>query len=186
MERVGPHGSCRANSNMAVGHNENLVRPGSGLGVSVGSDRLLHAGDRGLEALEPLPNRRRSGNARANRVTSASCRKPRGELDTDHRQRHSVHYFPVPGNARTAWDHASLHGLLSPGGQRLHRMVPSQLKRGGSLGLGVSRRRGSTGFYRSLDRGVQSPPVSSRRKKSFPLEAFGSFAAVLKNEALTL
>jgi transposase-like protein len=93
-------------------------------------------------------------------------RKPRGKLDADHRQWHAVHFFPVPGNARAARHQASANGVSSPGGQQLHRAVPSQLERGGSLDSGVPQRAGSAGIDRALDRGVQSRPASQRSRKS--------------------
>jgi hypothetical protein len=58
-ERVGPRGSRRAESDLAVGHDQDLGGSGRGLGVPGVRDRLLHAGDRGLEFLASLPDRRR-------------------------------------------------------------------------------------------------------------------------------
>ncbi len=53
-ERVGSRGSSRAELNLAVGHDEDLDRS-CGLGVSGVRDRLLHAGDCGMESLASLP-----------------------------------------------------------------------------------------------------------------------------------
>src|SRR6266852_2893415 len=78
----------------------------------------------------------------------------------DHRQWDTVHFFPVPGNARAARRYAPADGVSSPGRQQLHRTVPSQLEGRGSLDGGVQNRT--------------------------PHEAFLAFAAVLKNEALTV
>src|SRR5579863_2750727 len=75
-ERVGPCGGSRAESDLAVGHDEDLGGAGSGLGVSGVRDRLLHAGDRGLESLAPLPNRRCTGCGRASRPGTASLGQP--------------------------------------------------------------------------------------------------------------
>ena len=77
-ERVGPRGSSRAESDLAIGHDEDLGGPGSGLGVSGVCDRLLHAGDRGLESLASLPDRRRAGSGRASRTGTAARGQPRG------------------------------------------------------------------------------------------------------------
>ncbi len=112
-ERMGSRGSRRAQSDLAVGHDENLGRPGHALGVSSERDRLLHAGDRGLESLEPLPNRRRAGSGGTGGVESASRRKPGSTLDTDHRQRDAVHFLAVLRNTGAARDHTSPHGLSS-------------------------------------------------------------------------
>jgi hypothetical protein len=86
-ERVGPGGGRRAESNLAVGHDENLGGAGSGLGLSGVCDRLLHAGDRRLESLASLPNRRGAGSGRASSARAAARGKPRGPCDADHRQR---------------------------------------------------------------------------------------------------
>src|ERR1700730_8951864 len=60
-ERVGTRGSSRAESDLAVGHDEDLGGSGSGLGVPGERDRLLYAGDRGMESLASLSDRRRAG-----------------------------------------------------------------------------------------------------------------------------
>ena len=61
QQGMGPGGSCQAESDLAVGHDQDLGRARGGLGLSGVRNRLLHAGDRGLESLAPLPNRRRAG-----------------------------------------------------------------------------------------------------------------------------
>ena len=77
-ERVGPRGSSRAESDLAVGHDEDLGGAGGGLGLSGECDRLLHAGDRGLESLASLPNRRRAGSGGAGGAGTAARGQPRG------------------------------------------------------------------------------------------------------------
>jgi hypothetical protein len=47
-ERVGPGGSSRTKSDLAVGYDEGLGGASSGLGLPGERDRLLHAGDRCL------------------------------------------------------------------------------------------------------------------------------------------
>ena len=76
-ERVGPRGSRRAESDLAVGHDEDLGGSGRGLGVPGVRDRLLHAGDRGMESLASLPDRRRVGSGRASGAGTAARGQPR-------------------------------------------------------------------------------------------------------------
>src|SRR3989475_5361783 len=71
-ERVGPCGSQRPQPNLAVGHDEDLGGAGSGLGLFGERYRLLHAGDRGLESLPPLPNARCVGSGRASSPDTAA------------------------------------------------------------------------------------------------------------------
>src|ERR1700689_5839831 len=52
-KRLGPCGSRTAESDLAVGHDQNLGGSDGGLGLSCECDRLLHAGDRGLESVPP-------------------------------------------------------------------------------------------------------------------------------------
>src|SRR5665213_1414977 len=75
QERVGPRGSCRTESNLADGLDENLGRASRGLGVSGVCDRLLHTGDRGLEPVASLSNGRRVGGGRASGVGAVVSRK---------------------------------------------------------------------------------------------------------------
>src|SRR5712691_1910406 len=110
-ERVGPCGSSRAESDLAVGHDEDLGRSCSGLGVPGVRDRLLYAGDRGLESLASLSDRRRARRGGADRARTAARGQPRGSLDADHGQWNAVHFFKVPGNAPAARHHASADGL---------------------------------------------------------------------------
>ncbi len=140
--------------------------PAVGWAYLVMCDRLLHAGDRGMEPLAPLPDGGCARSGGAVRAGTAARGQPRGELDADHRQRDAVHFFAVPGNARAARHHPSTDGVSSPGRQQLHRTVPSQLERGGSLDGGVSELGRSARIDRSLDRGVQSRPASPRSPKS--------------------
>ena len=65
-ERVGP-GVDAAEPNQIWQSDMTKIWAGasSGLGLLGECDRLLHAGDRGLESLTPLPNRRRVGGSRA-------------------------------------------------------------------------------------------------------------------------
>jgi transposase InsO family protein len=78
------------------------------------------------------------------------------KLDADHRQRDAVHFFALLGDVGAARHHPSADGVSSPGGQQLHRTVPSQLERRGSLAGRVSELGRSASIDRSLDRGVQS------------------------------
>ena len=110
----------------------------------------------------------------------------RQELDADDRQWNAVHFFALPGDVGETRHHPSADGLLSPGRQQLHRTVPSQLERGGSLDGRVSDLGRSANFDRSLDRGVQSRPASPRNQNRTPHEAFLAFAAELNSEALTV
>jgi hypothetical protein len=55
-ERVGPRKSPRAESDLAVGQDENMGRASSGLYLSRVRGRMLHAGDYGLKSLASLPN----------------------------------------------------------------------------------------------------------------------------------
>jgi putative transposase len=48
---------------------------------------------------------------------------------------------PLFGDVRAARHHTSADGVSSPGRQQLHRTIPSQLERGGSLDGGVSELR---------------------------------------------
>src|SRR5580700_4227148 len=70
-ERVGPRGSRRAESNLAVGHDEDLGGSWGGLGVPGVRDRLLHARDRGMESLASLSDRRRARSRGAGRAGTA-------------------------------------------------------------------------------------------------------------------
>src|SRR6266852_1976845 len=124
-ERMGPRGSRRAESDLAIGHDEDLGGSGRGLGLSGERDRLLHTRDRGMESLPSLPNRRRVGSGGTGGARTAARGQPRGSLDDDHRQWDTVHFFPVPGNARAARRYAPADGVSSPGSQQLHRTVPS-------------------------------------------------------------
>jgi hypothetical protein len=93
------------------------------------------------------------------RVTSGCASIARTMLD-------AVHFFAPLGDIGEARYHSSEDGVSSPGGQQLHRTVPSQLEGRRSLDDGVSQLGRSTGQHRSLDRGVQSRPASSRSPKS--------------------
>ena len=75
-ERVGPRGSSRAESDLAVGHDQDLGGACRGLGLSGVRNRLLYAGDRGMESLASLSDRRRAGSGRAGGAESTSRRKP--------------------------------------------------------------------------------------------------------------
>src|SRR6266852_2625839 len=71
-ERVGPRGSRGAESDLAVGHDEDLGGSGSGLGLSGERDRLLHTGDRGVGLVSSLPYRRRAGSSGTGCVRTAA------------------------------------------------------------------------------------------------------------------
>jgi transposase InsO family protein len=68
-----------------------------------------------------------------NRLPTGS-REANLTLTTDN----GTHFFALLGDARTTRHHPSANGVSSPGRQQLHRTVPSQLERGGSLDGGVS------------------------------------------------
>src|SRR2546427_11370989 len=84
-ERVGPCGSRRAESDLAVGHDEDLGRSCSGLGVPGVRDRLLYAGDRGVESLASLSDRRRARSGGAGRARTVAAGDPRRERESDPR-----------------------------------------------------------------------------------------------------
>ena len=84
-EGVEACGSRRAESDLAVGHDEDLGGSCSGLGLPGERDRLLHAGDRELESFASLPNRRSTRCGRASGAGTTSRRQSAGERDTDHR-----------------------------------------------------------------------------------------------------
>ncbi len=75
QERMGPRGSEPTKPNLAVGHDEDLGWVSGGLGLSGERDRLLYAGDRGLESLQSLPNRRCSDSGGAGRAGRAAARR---------------------------------------------------------------------------------------------------------------
>ena len=143
-------------------------------------DRLLHAGNRGMESLASLPERRRVGGGRASGAGTAARGQPRGPCDADHGQRDAVHFVAVLRNARAARHHPSADGVSSPGRQQLHRKVPSQLEGRRSLDVGVSELGRSTSIDRSLDPGVQSRPASSRSRKSYPARGILEFRSCTK------
>src|SRR5260221_7163159 len=74
-KRVGPRGSRRAESDLAIGHDENLGGARSRLGVPGGCDQLLDAEDCRLACLAPLPDRRCAGS----RGTGGSRTTARGQ-----------------------------------------------------------------------------------------------------------
>src|SRR5260370_1668254 len=119
-----------------------------------------------MESLASLSDRRRARRCRAGGARTASGGEQRRKVDGDEGQRNAVHFFAVLGDAWTARHHPSTDGVSSSGRQQLHRTVPSQLERGGSLDGGVSELGGSASIYRSLDRGVQSRPASPRSRES--------------------
>ena len=102
------------------------------------------------------------------------------QLDDDHRQWDTVHIDAVHRDAQPARHHPSTDGVSSPGRQQLHRTVPSQLERGGSLDGGVSELGRSTRIDRSLDRGVQSRPASQRSRKSHSAPGLLGFRSCTK------
>jgi hypothetical protein len=154
---------------------------GSGVGVSGVRDRLLHAGDRRMESLTSLPDRRRTGSGGAVRAGTAARGQPRGSRDADHRPRHTVHFDEIHRDLKSAGHHSSAHGLSSPGRQQLHRTIPSQPEGRGSMDGGISQRARSAGVDRSLDPGVQSRPSASRCRKSYPARGIFEFRRCTKN-----
>ncbi len=165
-EKNGPCASHGAESDLALGHDQNL---GDGVGrkldVSSKRDRLPHARNRGLESVEPPPNRRRTGRGRAGRAESAPRRKSRGTCDADHRQWHPIYLLAVPGNTPATRDDAPAHRVASTRKATATSRGSIAAKGTRSLGGRVSQSGGSAGLDRSLDRGVH--------------------AAVSKNEVLT-
>jgi putative transposase len=177
----GRRGSSRAESNLAVGHDENLGGSYSGLGVPGVRDRLLHAGDRGLASLASLPNRRCSGSGRTSGARTAARRQPWGELDGT--QSTSSRFLETLGrlgitHRRTAYHHPEGNSYI----ERFHRSLKEE--------------EVWTAEYRSLEEARAS---IARWIKEYnhdrphrgvgnntPHEAFLAFANVLKNEALTV
>ena len=91
-----------------------------------------------------LSHRCRTEDALAAVEQAVLARLPEGSreahCDADHRQWDTVHFDAVHRDAQPAGHHASADGLSSPGGQQLHRTVPSQLEGRGSLDGGISQR----------------------------------------------
>jgi HTH-like domain len=52
----------------------------------------------------------------------------RRRVDPHYGQRHAIHFYSLPGNPGAAGDHASAHGVSSPGRKQLHRALSSQLE----------------------------------------------------------
>ncbi len=74
-----------------------------GWDLSGGGDRLLHAGDRGLGLVAPLPNGRRSfSGSRAGGIEPLACGEPRSKLDADHRQRNAIYFDALHANTFSA------------------------------------------------------------------------------------
>ena len=129
-ERVGPRGSSRAESDLAVGHDEDLGRPCRRLGLSGERDRLLHTRDRGMESLASLPDRRRADSGR----TSRTARLPEGSraanvtLTTDNgTQFTSSRFLETLGrlgitHRRTAYHHPEGNGYI----ERFHRSLKEE------------------------------------------------------------
>src|SRR5215470_1695479 len=69
-KRVGPRRSSRAESDLAVGHDQDLGGACRGLGVPGMRDRLLYARDRGLESFPSLPDGRRVDGGGAGRTAT--------------------------------------------------------------------------------------------------------------------
>ena len=128
-----------------------------------------------------LSHRCRTEDALAAVEQAVLARLPAGSreahCDADDRQRDAVHFVALLGNARAARHHPPAHGVSSPGRQQLHRTVPSQLEGRRSLDSGVSQLGRSTSIDRSLDRGVQSRPASSRSRKSHPARGLLEFCS---------
>ena len=120
----------------------------------------------GWNSRASLPDRRCTPRGGTSCFRTAAPGQPRGERYLDDRQRHAVHFFTVLRDARTARHHAPPHGVSSPGRQQLHRTLPSQFERRGSLDHGISQLGRSASIDRSMDRGVQSRAASSRSPKS--------------------
>jgi len=153
-QRVRPRGSQRAESDLAVGHEQGVGRTGSGMGVSGERDRLLHATNHRMESFAALPSA-----LLVYSPVSLNSRVPEVLRD-------AVHWDAFSGNAGGAGNHPPPRRLSSPGRQQLHRTVPSQLEGGGSLGSRVPKHGGGADFHWSLDRGVQSSSATSGLEKS--------------------
>ena len=123
-ERVGTCGSFGTESNLAIGHDQNLGGLNGGLGLSGKRDRLLNEGNRGLASLATLPHRRRARRGGTGRARTTAPGQSFSQLDADHGQRHAVHFPALSGDAGATRHHASPHRLSSPGRQKLHRTVP--------------------------------------------------------------
>lgn len=71
-----------------------------------GSDRLLHAGDRGMGPVASLPNRGSSGGGGASGAEPLASGKPRSKLDADDGQRNTIHFDAIHENAFATRHHA--------------------------------------------------------------------------------
>src|SRR5690242_21810939 len=98
-ERVGPCGNKRTKSDLAVGHDEDLGRLCRGMGLPGLRDRLLHPGNRGLESLASLPNRRCPSRGRTSRARTAALGLPLNERDANVRLGYAFHILARYANA---------------------------------------------------------------------------------------
>jgi hypothetical protein len=161
----GSRGSRQAESDLAVGHDEDLGGSCSGLGIPGERDRLLHAGDRELESFASLPNRRSTRCCRASGAptTSEGSRQASVTLTTDNGTQLTTSRFVETLNRlsithrRTAYHHPEGNNYI----ERFHRSLKEE-----EAWTRVAKLGGSAGLDRSLDRGVQSRPASSWRRKS--------------------
>ncbi len=97
-----------------------------------------------------------------------------------------LYNFALPGDVGEARHHPSENGVSSPRRQQLHRTVPSQLERRGSLDSGVSElgRTADIDRARWIEEHNHDRPHRGVQNRT-PHEAFLAFAVDLKNEALT-
>ena len=165
-------------SDLAVGHDQDRAAPAVGWSYLV---CVIDCCTREMVvSLPSLPERRRVGGGRASGAGTAARGQPRSQPDADRGQRDAVHFVAVLRNARASRHHAPADGVSSPRRQQLHRTVPSQLERRGSLDGGVSQCGGSSNFHRLLNPGVQSRPASSRSRKSYPARGMLEFCSCTK------
>ena len=171
-ERVGSRGSQRTESDLAVGYDQDLGGPCRRLGVPGVRDRLLHAEIVGWNrhcwtedalvaveqaVLERLPEGSREARltlttANGTQFTSSRFLETLRRLGITHRRRRTI---------------TRRH--------QLHRTVPSQLERRGSVDGGISGRGKIASLERSLDRGVQSRRPHRGVPNRTPHEAFLAF-----------
>ena len=184
-KRVGPRGSRRAESDLAVGHDQDLGGPGRGLVVPGVRDRLLHAGNRGMESLASS----RSEDALAAVEQAVLARLPEGSREahavtTDNgTQFTSSRFLETLGrlgitHRRTAYHHPEGNSYI----ERFHRSLKEEE-------VWTSEYRSLEEARASIARWIQEYNHDRPRRgvgNRTPREAFLSFAAVLKNEALTV
>ncbi len=159
---------------------------GRGLGLPGVRDRLLHAGDRGLESLASLSDRRRARSGRAGGAERlpAGSREARLTLTTDNGTQFTSTRFIETLNRlgithrRTAYHHPEGNSYI----ERFHRSLKEEEVWTAEY-RSVEEARAS--IARWIEEYNHDRPHRGVRNRT-PHEAFLAFAGVLKNEALTV